>query len=59
MVILISVLVTMLHAFNSSGDTGGDKFGRSSWLRLEGSYNDVALWVDRAEFKLKLMCTVY
>ena len=44
MVILISVLATMLHAFNCSSDTGGDMFGRSSWLRVEGSNNDVALY---------------
>ena len=30
MVILISVLTTLVHAFNNSGDTGGDKLGRSS-----------------------------
>ena len=44
MVILISVLATMLHAFNSSSDTGGDKVGRSSWLRVKDSHNDVALY---------------
>ena len=30
MVILISVLATLVHAFNNSGDTCWDKFGRGS-----------------------------
>ena len=34
MVILISELAKLMHAFNSTSDTGGDKLGRSSWLRV-------------------------
>ena len=32
MIIKYQVLATLVHAFNSIGDTGGDKCGRSSWL---------------------------
>ena len=48
------IVVSSNDDFNSSGssdfngsDTGGDKFGRITWLRVRGS-QWYTLWVDRA-----------
>ena len=53
------MLATLVHAFNSSGDTGVDKFGKSPWLR-EGVVTMVQLCGLLGQcFKLKFMCILF
>ena len=47
-VVVLLIVVSSNDDFNSSGssdfngsDTGGDKFGRITWLRVRGSHNGI------------------